>query len=117
MDPLFITAYEFYQNLYQQISLIPADSKAVQGAIKGKVQGKGIFFPLVGCQKFDGEEGSFENGVFLGPVGHLTFKGPYTTKGQQLSFDVHTMYLGLGPWRIGIPLKKDAKPLSEVNQA
>ena len=36
------------------------------------------------------------------------------SKGKQLSFDVHTMYLGLGPWRFGIPLKKDGKPLSQV---
>ncbi len=29
-------------------------------------------------QKFDAD--TFENGVFLGPIAHLTFKGPCTTK-------------------------------------
>jgi hypothetical protein len=34
--------------------------------------------------------------------------------GKQLSFDVHTMFIGLGPWRFSIPLKK-SKPLSQVD--
>jgi hypothetical protein len=34
---------------------------------------------------------------------------------KQLSFDVHTMFVGVGPWRLGIPLKKDGKPLSQVD--
>lgn len=65
-------------------------------------------------QKFGSDE-TFENGVFLGPLGHLTFKGPCATKDKQLSFDVHTMYIGLGPWRFSLPLKKDGKPLSQVD--
>jgi hypothetical protein len=36
---------------------------------------------LLQCQRFDGEEGSFENGVFFGNVGHLTFKGPMLLDG------------------------------------
>ena len=64
-------------------------------------------------QKFDGNELSFENGVFLGPLLHLTFKGSYMWNKRQLYFDVATMYLGLGPWRLALPLKT-AKPLAEV---
>ena len=51
-----------------------SDSKDVQAAAKGKVRGKGLYFPLNACQKF-GDDDTFENGVFLGPIGHLTFKG------------------------------------------
>lgn len=98
-----------------------ADSKAVQAASKGTPPrgfgGAGLYFPIPAVQKFNAEELSFENGVFLGPLlGHLTFKGPCMSKGKQLSFDVTTMYVGLGPWRVPVTLKKDAKPLAEVDQ-
>ena len=31
-------------------------------------------------------------------------------------FDVTTMALALGPWRVSIPLKKDARPLEQREQ-
>jgi hypothetical protein len=36
-------------------------------------------------------------------------------KGKQLTFDVVSMNIGLGPWRFSIPLKKDAKGISEMD--
>jgi len=94
-----------------------AASKDVQALAKGTKGGAGGYFPITACQKFDPADNSFENGVFFGPVAHLTFKGPYTMKGKQLSFDVDTMYIGLGPGRFGIPLKKKGKPLAEMEKS
>lgn len=59
----------------------------------------------------------FENGVFLGPLAHLTFNGPYAMSGRQLTFDVSTMNIGLGPLKFSIPLKKDAKSVPDMDAA
>lgn len=59
----------------------------------------------------------FENGVFLGPLAHLTFNGPYAMSGRQLTFDVSTMNIGLGPLKFSIPLKKDAKSIPDREAA
>jgi hypothetical protein len=93
------------------------DSKQVTAAAKKQPNKGGIFFPLTACQRFDAAKNkNFENGVFLGPIASLTFNGPYAWgPGRQLSFDVHAMSLGLGPWRFSIPLKKDGKPVDQVD--
>lgn len=94
-----------------------SDSKQVTAAAKKQPNKGGIFFPLTACQRFDAAKNkNFENGVFLGPIASLTFNGPYAWgPGRQLSFDVHAMSLGLGPWRFSIPLKKDGKPVDQVD--
>ena len=76
-----------------------SDSKDVQAAAKGKVRGKGLYFPLAACQKF-GDDDTFENGVFLGPIGHLTFKG---------EFVLLSRHHGPPPWG-GWPPQQDAPP-------
>jgi len=38
-----------------------------------------------------------ENGVYLGPVGYLTFTGPFSFKARRLSFQFYTLTLKLGP--------------------
>ncbi|EFJ51665.1 hypothetical protein VOLCADRAFT_120424 [Volvox carteri f. nagariensis] len=86
--------------------------KDITAATKKQKGGAGGFFPLAACQKFDAS--GFENGVFLGPLGHLTFKGGFQMDGKLLHFDVATMYLGLGPWRLAVPLKKEV-PLSDMD--
>ncbi|GIL93628.1 hypothetical protein Vretifemale_21030 [Volvox reticuliferus] len=86
--------------------------KDVTAATKKQKGGMGGYFPLAACQKFDAS--GFENGVFLGPVGHLTFKGGFQMDGRLLHFDVTTMYLGLGPWRLALPLKKEV-PLEQMD--
>lgn len=82
--------------------------KDITAAAKKQKGGSGGYFPLTGCQKFDAADNTFENGVFLGPVGSLTFKGPFLVTKRNLYFDVAEMFVGLGPWRFGIPLKKGA---------
>ncbi|KIZ05995.1 hypothetical protein MNEG_1968 [Monoraphidium neglectum] len=94
--------------------IFTADSKQVQAGQKKQPSKGGIFFPIPAVQKFDPVTKDFENGVFLGPIASLTFNGPYTMAGRQLSFDVRSMNIGLGPWRWSIALKKDAKPLDQL---
>eukprot|EP00798_Chlamydomonas_sp_ICE-L_P007395 gene7395-522_t len=68
--------------------------------------GGGTFFPITACQvKFDKSDMSFENGIFLGPIFSLTFKGPFTLDGKVLRFDTHTLNIGIGPWRPSFNLK------------
>eukprot|EP00197_Chlamydomonas_leiostraca_P013757 CAMPEP_0202865678 /NCGR_PEP_ID=MMETSP1391-20130828/6293_1 /ASSEMBLY_ACC=CAM_ASM_000867 /TAXON_ID=1034604 /ORGANISM="Chlamydomonas leiostraca, Strain SAG 11-49" /LENGTH=219 /DNA_ID=CAMNT_0049545543 /DNA_START=103 /DNA_END=763 /DNA_ORIENTATION=- len=87
--------------------MFTAAAKDVVAAQKKPGAGSVTSFPLAACQKFDGREGSFENGVFLGNLAHLTFKGPMALDGRRLSFDVDKMYIGLGPWRACVPLKAE----------
>jgi hypothetical protein len=72
-------------------------------------------FLFLQVQKFDAGKLDFENGVFLGPIAHLTFNGPYAMSGRQLTFDVHTMNIGVGPLKFSIPLKKDGKSIADMD--
>jgi hypothetical protein len=103
------------EDYYETLSSHPwqlvwtADAKAVNG--KGK-SGGGLYFPLDAAQIFtQGHE--FENGVFLGGLFSLTFRGPCITKGKQLSFDVYTMYVRVGGWTFPISIKKEGKTLEQ----
>jgi hypothetical protein len=79
-------------------------------------QARDLPYPAV-MQKFDATKMDFENGVFLGPIAYLTFNGPYAMSGRQLTFDVSTMNIGLGPLKFSIPLKKDAKSIADMDPA
>lgn len=88
-------------------------------AAKGQASKGAGFFPLTAAQRFSAAEGSFENGVFLGNAGYLTFDGPFEAKGRRLAFDVVRMNLGLGPLRFSVPLKSGAAaaPLAQRLEA
>eukprot|EP00775_Hariotina_reticulata_P009243 gene9244-9408_t len=90
-----------------------ADTKQVQAAKKKQPNKGGVYFPLPACQKF--ENGDFENGVFLGPIASMTFNGPFSMKGRQITFDVVAMNIGIGPWKFSIPLKKGAVPIEAMD--
>ncbi len=94
-----------------------ADAKQVQAASKKQPNKGGIFFPITAAQRFDAGTSDFENGVFLGPVASLTFNGPYAMSGRQLSFDVHGMNIGVGPWRWSVNVKKGPKAIADVPDA
>ena len=87
-----------------------ADSKAVKTKGKG---GSGLYFPLDAAQVFT-KSSEFENGVFLAGLFSLTFRGPCITNGKQLSFDVYTMFVRLGPWQFPISIKKEGKALDQI---
>ncbi|GJP72557.1 hypothetical protein CLOP_g3275 [Closterium sp. NIES-67] len=82
-----------------------AGSGEVRKAMKGG-EGSGSYFPIAAVQRFDAQAMEIENGVFLGPVGHLTFRGPMGFTNRRLAFTFHTLSLKLGPlppiqWAIG----------------
>jgi hypothetical protein len=54
-----------------------ADKKELEKDRKGEAEAQGKFFPLTAAQRFDASTNENENGVFLGHVASLTFKGPY----------------------------------------
>lgn len=54
-----------------------ADKKELERDRKGEAEAQGKFFPLTAAQRFDASTNENENGVFLGHVASLTFKGPY----------------------------------------
>ncbi|CAI7741681.1 unnamed protein product [Closterium sp. NIES-53] len=82
-----------------------AGSGEVRKAAKGG-EGTGSYFPIPAIQRFDATAMEIENGVFLGPVGYLTFQGPMGFTARRLAFTFHTLTLKLGPlppfqWGIG----------------
>lgn len=81
------------------------------------IQSTYVLSPCASLQKFDASKMDFENGVFLGPIASLTFNGPYGMSGRQLTFDVSTMNIALGPLKFSIPLKKDAKSIADMDTA
>lgn len=86
-----------------------ADSKDIRSGQKGG-EGGGKYFPVTAIQRFDAEAMEIENGVFLGPVGNLTFKGPMNWIGRRLPFTFNTLSIkigSLGPFKINIGKKDD----------
>ncbi|CAI5528356.1 unnamed protein product [Closterium sp. Naga37s-1] len=73
-----------------------AGSGEVRKAAKGG-EGTGSYFPIAAIQRFDATAMEIENGVFLGPVGYLTFQGPMGFTARRLAFTFHTLTLKLGP--------------------
>ncbi|KAG2495269.1 hypothetical protein HYH03_006542 [Edaphochlamys debaryana] len=94
---------------WRLIYTVPA--KDITAAAKKQKGGSGSYFPMAACQKFD--DTGFENGVFLGGLASLTFKGPFQQDGKVVHFDVPSMSIGVGPWRFTIPIKA-SKPFSEL---
>ncbi|XP_042445045.1 uncharacterized protein LOC122029965 isoform X2 [Zingiber officinale] len=64
---------------------------------QGKLD-KGRYFPITAVQRFDAAAKRIENGVFLGPVGSLTFEGKFSWKNRILAFIFQTIRIKLGPF-------------------
>ncbi|CAL9777644.1 unnamed protein product, partial [Musa acuminata subsp. burmannicoides] len=47
---------------------------------------KGRYFPVTAVQRFDAAAKRIENGVYLGPIGCLTFEGKFSWKNRMLAF-------------------------------
>lgn len=56
-------------------------TKQVQEAMKGVSKGGGKYFPLTAVQRWDASAGQIENGVYLGHIAALTFRGPFAMNG------------------------------------
>lgn len=80
---------------------------------KGKNKSSGSFFPLSACQRWDASAGTIENGVYLGGILALIFKGPFVFEGKVLRFDFSKVGLRLGPIKLAFNIKPEANDVVE----
>ncbi|XP_008811784.2 uncharacterized protein LOC103722863 [Phoenix dactylifera] len=64
---------------------------------QGKLE-KGRYFPLTAVQRFDAAAKRIENGVYLGPIGCLTFEGKFSWKDRILAFIFECVRIKVGPF-------------------
>uniref|UniRef100_A0A0D9UW59 PAP fibrillin domain-containing protein n=1 Tax=Leersia perrieri TaxID=77586 RepID=A0A0D9UW59_9ORYZ len=64
---------------------------------KGRLE-KGQYFPVTAIQRFDAAGKRIENGVYLGPVGALTFEGRLSWKKKILAFIFERVRIKVGPF-------------------
>ncbi|XP_057479953.1 uncharacterized protein LOC130767187 isoform X2 [Actinidia eriantha] len=58
----------------------------------------GTYFPITAVQRFDAAAKRIENGVYLGPLGRLTFEGRFSWKKRILAFIFERMRIKIGPF-------------------
>lgn len=74
---------------------------------------KGRYFPLTAIQRFDAAGKRIENGVFLGPIGSLTFEGRLSWKTRILAFIFERIRIKVGPLNpleISLGQKEEREP-------
>ncbi|XP_027124489.1 uncharacterized protein LOC113768843 [Coffea eugenioides] len=59
---------------------------------------RGKYFPVTAVQRFDAAGRRIENGVFLGPLGYLTFEGRFSWKNRILAFIFERLRIKVGPF-------------------
>ncbi|KAJ7975185.1 PAP fibrillin domain protein,expressed protein [Quillaja saponaria] len=73
----------------------------------------GRYFPLTAVQRFDAAAKRIENGVYLGPIGCLTFEGRLSWKKRILAFIFERIQIKVGPLNpleISLGKKDDREP-------
>ncbi|XP_034673522.1 uncharacterized protein LOC117904845 [Vitis riparia] len=73
----------------------------------------GSYFPLTAVQRFDAAGKRIENGVYLGPIGCLTFEGRFSWKKRILAFIFECIRIKVGPFNpleISLGQKDDREP-------
>ncbi|XP_010540014.1 PREDICTED: uncharacterized protein LOC104813912 [Tarenaya hassleriana] len=58
---------------------------------------KGRYFPITAVQRFDAAGKRIENGLYLGPIGALTFEGRLSWKNRILAFIFERVRIKIGP--------------------
>ncbi|KAK6127663.1 hypothetical protein DH2020_038579 [Rehmannia glutinosa] len=58
---------------------------------------RGKYFPITAVQRFDAAGKRIENGVYLGPLGCLTFEGRFSWKKRILAFVFERIRIKIGP--------------------
>ncbi|KAM7475328.1 hypothetical protein LguiB_022571 [Lonicera macranthoides] len=58
----------------------------------------GKYFPITAVQRFDAAGKRIENGVYLGPLGSLTFEGRLSWKNRILAFIFECIRIKIGPF-------------------
>uniref|UniRef100_A0A9I9DEW0 Uncharacterized protein n=1 Tax=Cucumis melo TaxID=3656 RepID=A0A9I9DEW0_CUCME len=74
---------------------------------------KGRYFPVTAIQRFDAAGKRIENGVFLGPIGSLTFEGRLSWKTRILAFIFERVRIKIGPLNpleISLGQKEEREP-------
>ncbi|KAF5469109.1 hypothetical protein F2P56_013205, partial [Juglans regia] len=74
---------------------------------------RGRYFPLTAIQRFDAAAKRIENGVYLGPIGCLTFEGRFSWKQRILAFIFECIRIKIGPLKpleISLGQKEDRDP-------
>ncbi|KAK8452248.1 hypothetical protein SEVIR_5G080300v4 [Setaria viridis] len=64
---------------------------------KGRLE-KGQYFPVTAVQRFDAAGKRIENGIYLGPIGCLTFEGRLSWKKKILAFIFERVRIKVGPF-------------------
>ncbi|KAL8474736.1 hypothetical protein ACS0TY_031250 [Phlomoides rotata] len=81
-----------------------------------KKLGRGKYFPITAVQRFDAAGKRIENGVYLGPLGCLTFEGRFSWKKRILSFIFEQIRIKIGPFnpiQISFKGKDEREPSNE----
>ncbi|PKU82781.1 uncharacterized protein LOC110096950 [Dendrobium catenatum] len=76
---------------------------------------KGSYFPVTAVQRFDATAKRIENGIYLGPIGSLTFEGKFSWKKKMLAFMFEYLRIkvgSLGPFEISLG-KQEREPTSK----
>ncbi|XP_044465398.1 uncharacterized protein LOC123195643 [Mangifera indica] len=76
----------------------------------------GRYFPLTAVQRFDAAGKRIENGVYLGPIGCLTFEGRFSWKKRMLAFVFESIRFQIGnlkPLEISLGQKNDREPCNK----
>ncbi|KAL2461684.1 hypothetical protein Adt_45104 [Abeliophyllum distichum] len=79
---------------------------------KKRLEG-GTYFPITAVQRFDAAAKRIENGVYLGPIGSLTFEGKLSWKNRILAFIFERVRVKIGPFNpfeISIKEKDEQEP-------
>ncbi|PIA63660.1 hypothetical protein AQUCO_00201183v1 [Aquilegia coerulea] len=74
---------------------------------------RGSYFPVTAIQRFDATAKKIENGVYLGPVGCLTFEGKFSWKKRILAFIFEYLRIKVGPFgplQISLGQSQDREP-------
>ncbi|KAF5180930.1 microbial collagenase [Thalictrum thalictroides] len=74
---------------------------------------RGSYFPITAIQRFDAAAKRIENGVYLGPVGRLTFEGKFSWKKRILAFVFEYLRIKVGPFgplQISLGQSQDREP-------
>ncbi|XP_047315180.1 uncharacterized protein LOC124919084 isoform X2 [Impatiens glandulifera] len=82
----------------------------------GKKLKSGKYFPITAVQRFDAAGKRIENGVYLGPIGSLTFEGRFSWNKRILAFVFEQIRIKVGslnPLEINLGGKDKREPTKE----
>ncbi|KAL6007402.1 hypothetical protein ACLOJK_032899 [Asimina triloba] len=77
---------------------------------------RGSYFPVTAVQRFDAAGKRIENGVYLGPIGCLTFEGRLSWKKRILAFIFECVRIKIGPFsplQISLGQKEEREPTTK----